>query len=116
MPVLKHAKKKLRQDKVRTTRNKKQRAQYKDVVKAARKNATATTVSAAFKAVDKAAKNNIIHKNKAARMKASLAKTLDSDKKPAAPKAEKKEAAKPAVKKNTNSAKKPAAKKSSAKK
>jgi small subunit ribosomal protein S20 len=98
MPVLKHAKKKLRQDKVRTAKNKKQKEQYKDLIKAARKNANAATVSTAFKGIDKAAKNNIIHKNKAARLKSALSKLLAGGKPASAPKTEK-AAVKPAAKK-----------------
>lgn len=74
MPVLKHAKKKLKQDKKRTVRNKTLKDLYKDLVKKARLNPTPEAISSAFKQVDKAAKNFIIHKNKASRLKASLAK------------------------------------------
>ena len=112
MPVLKHAKKKLRQDKVRTIRNKKQKEQYKDLIKAAKKQPTEKNISAAFKGVDKAAKNNIIHENKASRLKSSLSKLLPEGKKVS--KTEKAETAKPAAKK-TSTTKKPAAKKSSSK-
>lgn len=90
MPVLKHAKKKLRQDKARTLKNKKQREQYRDLVKDARKKPTEKSVSAAFQAIDKAAKNNLIHKNKAARLKSSLSKLMGGGKKVSpAPKTEK---------------------------
>ena len=117
MPVLKHAKKKLRQDKVRTIRNKKQKEQYKDLIKAAKKQPNEKTVSAAFKGVDKAAKNNIMHENKAARLKSSLSKLLPGGKKVSATeKIEKKDASKSAAKKETSSKtatinKKPPAKK-----
>lgn len=74
MPVLKHAKKKLRQDKNRTLKNRKVRELYKDLVKKARVSPTKANLSAAFSSIDKAAKENIIHENKAARLKASLTK------------------------------------------
>ena len=76
MPVLKHAKKKLRQDKIRTTRNKKLKDLFKKLVKQARAKKTAESVSKAFSSIDKAAKNYILHKNTAARMKSSLSKLV----------------------------------------
>lgn len=81
MPVLKHAKKKLRQDKKRTATNKKVKDLYKDLVKAAKANPSQETLGKAFRGIDKAVKNFIIHKNKAARMKSSLSKLLAGDKK-----------------------------------
>jgi len=84
MPVLKHAKKKLRQDKKRTVTNKKVKDLYKDLVKGAKANPTPETISKAFHGIDKAVKNFIIHKNKAARMKSSLSKLIAGDKKQAA--------------------------------
>ncbi len=75
MPILKNAKKKLRQDKVRTARNNKIKAVYKSLVKVAKVKKTLEAVSKAFASIDKAAKQNIIHKNKAARLKSSISKT-----------------------------------------
>ncbi len=74
MPVLKHAKKKLRQDIKRTRANKRIKALYKQLLKKAKENPTAEAVSVAFKAIDKAAKRNVIHTNKAARLKSALSK------------------------------------------
>lgn len=91
MPVLKHAKKKLRQDKKRTSRNRKIKDTYKALVKKARTLKTLDAINAAFSGLDKAAKNHIIHKNKAARLKSSLSKTVSGG--------EKSETAKPVVKK-----------------
>jgi len=76
MPVLKHAKKKMRQDKKRTQQNKRVRTVYKTMLKKAREEKTLKAISAAFSSLDKAAKQNIIHKNKASRLKANLAKLL----------------------------------------
>lgn len=92
MPVLKHAKKKLRQDKKRTIHNRKLKEQYKSLIKKAKLNLSVDNVKRAVSAIDKAAKKHLIHKNKAARLKSSLAK-LASGKTP------KKEAVKSAVKK-----------------
>ncbi len=76
MPVLKHAKKKLRQDKKRTLANRKVKDSYKKLFKAAVKTKTSLSLSKAYQAIDKAAKQNIIHPNKAARLKSSLAKLV----------------------------------------
>src|SRR5258708_6468549 len=76
MPVIKSAKKKLRQDKKRQIENKKIRDLLKKVVKEATKNATDKTVRQAFSVIDKSAKKHLIHKNKAAHLKSSLSKKL----------------------------------------
>lgn len=91
MPVLKHAKKKLRQDKKRTIHNRKQKGAYKKLLKKALRTLAAADVIKAVSAIDKAAKNNLIHDNKAARLKSSLSKL-------AASKASKKETAATVVK------------------
>lgn len=105
MPLLKHAKKKLKQDKKRTIKNKKIKDTYKSLVKKAKEKTTPETVSKAFSAVDKAAKKNILSKNKAAHLKSSLTKVKTTE---AAPKqAEKKETPKQA---ETKKAAKPVAK------
>jgi ribosomal protein S20 len=81
MPITSSAKKALRQSKTRRVRNIKQKDAYKDAVKVYRRLAAAkkwadakTTLSAAYKALDKAAKTNVITKNKARRLKSRLAK------------------------------------------
>lgn len=74
MPLLKHAKKKLRQDKKRTIANKRVKVTYKSQVKDAKENPTLESISAAFSSVDKAVKKQIIHANKAARIKSGLSK------------------------------------------
>lgn len=76
MPVIKQAIKKVRQDKRKTAINLAVRGKYKKAVLAFRKNPTATLLSAAFKALDRAAKTNVIHHNKAARLKSRLSKKL----------------------------------------
>ncbi len=107
MPVLKHAKKKLRQDKKRTLRNKSVRSLYRSLVKKANLNPTTKSISVAFKSIDKAAKNNIIHTNKAAHMKSALSKLTSGKVAVSTPKkAAKKPAKKTIAKKKTTSAKK----------
>ncbi len=108
MPVLKHAKKKLRQDKKRTIQNKKIKDLFKKLVKEAKDKKTAESLSAAFSGIDKAAKKFILNKNKAARMKSSLAKIVEGKVTVHAPK---KAVAKKAVGKKAPVAKKASAKK-----
>jgi len=76
MPVIKSAKKKLRADKKRTLLNKVVKSNVKELMKKAKALKSEKAVKEAFKAIDKAAKKNIFHKNKAARFKSTLAKLL----------------------------------------
>lgn len=84
MPVIKSAKKKLRQDRKKTLQNKSLENFFKKMVKMAQKNPIKENIQKAVSSVDKAAKQNVIHKNKAARIKSSLAKLIG--KKPQSPK------------------------------
>jgi small subunit ribosomal protein S20 len=123
MPILKHAKKKLKQDKKRTIKNKKIKDTFKSLLKKAKADKSPKAVSLAFSAVDKAAKKNVLSKNKAAHLKASLSKQISSKgtsaaaapkEKPAKAAAVKKKESKPATKatKSTGAkAKKPSSKK-----
>ena len=104
MPVIKSAIKKMRQDKKREKANDDFRAKLEQSIRNAKKTKSAKAVVEATSLVDRAAKNNILHKNKAARLKSQLAKVA----KPAAtktskPAATKAKAAKPAAKKATKS-------------
>lgn len=74
MPVIKSAKKKLRKDIRREKANLKVSSAMKKVLKESRKSPTVKKLSEATKAIDKAAKKNIIHENKAARLKSRLYK------------------------------------------
>lgn len=74
MPIIKSAIKKMRKDRIRTARNEKREESYRKAVKTARRNPDAKNLTAVFSALDKAVKVNLIHKNKAARLKSSLAK------------------------------------------
>lgn len=80
MPIIKSAKKKVRQDKKRRLVNLKTINNLKKTLSAARKNATVATVKEAVSLVDQAAKKKIIHKNKADRLKSRLAKRLGLEK------------------------------------
>jgi small subunit ribosomal protein S20 len=128
MPIIKSAKKRVRVAKKAAVRNSKTKRSLKGALKAfhrtvigSDKKKTASAQSSAQSALDKAAKKNVIHKNKAARQKRQLAakaKAAAGVEKKAAPAkkaaAPKKAAAKPAAKKAV--AKKPAAKKTTPKK
>lgn len=120
MPILKHAKKKLRQERKRELHNRSLRTAFKNLLKDATKTKTPESISKAVSAVDKAAKKNLIHKNKAAHIKSDLSKLTGgthaaSEKKVETKKAPAKKAApaKGAAKKT--SAKKAAPKKSAKK-
>jgi small subunit ribosomal protein S20 len=76
MPVIKSARKKLRKDKKIEDRNSKARILLSKAVKIAVKNPAANNVKLAVKLADKAAKNKLIHKNKAGRIKSRLSKLI----------------------------------------
>ncbi len=77
MPVTKQAIKKVRQDRRKTVVNLRVKKAYKTTVHKFRKNPTAASLVGAFKALDRAAKVNMIHKNKASRLKSRLSKRLN---------------------------------------
>lgn len=74
MPVIKSAIKKYRRDKKKEKENNVFRKKLSDSIRAAKKQKTSKTVAQAFSIVDKAVKKNMLHKNKAARIKSSLSK------------------------------------------
>ncbi|MEK7495843.1 MAG: 30S ribosomal protein S20 [Patescibacteria group bacterium] len=76
MPIIKSAKKALRQNISRRKRNLKRKAELKKVIKEYKKSITAEHLSQVYKKLDKAAKVNLIKKNKAARLKSGLSKLL----------------------------------------
>lgn len=76
MPLIKSAKKKLKQDKKRERENFLLRNNLKKIIKEARAKKTPESIKKAFSLIDKADKKNILHQNKAARLKSSLSKLL----------------------------------------
>lgn len=76
MPVTKQAIKKVRQDKRKAQINKKVKDALKRSVTAFKKDSTEANLKAVYKAADRAAKSNVIHKNKAARIKSRLSKKI----------------------------------------
>lgn len=96
MPVIKSAIKKLKQDKKRQKQNENVEQTMTQAFKKALKGKSEKTVAFAFSAIDKAVKANIIHKNKAARLKSKLAKSrLQKAVAPAAPEKPKSKAINP---------------------
>lgn len=84
MPITKSAKKSLRVSKAKKAQNDSQKMKLEKALK----KVDAKTVNEVVSLIDKAAKTNIIAKNKAARMKSQLAKkfgTPKTEKKVAAP-------------------------------
>ena len=68
MPIIKSAIKKMKQDKKKTKRNDAHVAAFKGLFKKSNK----ADAKKAYSVIDKAAKKGVIHKNKAARLKAKF--------------------------------------------
>lgn len=83
MPVTKSAKKALKVDKRKKLENDLVRAKIKSAIKGAKisiakhENDIAEKLKTMFKELDIAAKKNVIHKNKAARLKSRISKLAD---------------------------------------
>lgn len=77
MPIIRSAKKKMRKDKIRTERNEKKETLLKGLIKNMRRTPSLELLSQVMSALDKAAKTNLIHPNKAARLKSRLSKKLN---------------------------------------
>lgn len=76
MPITSSAKKALRVSKRKQVVNTRVRSQMKTAVKRFTLEKTADNLGNAFSAIDKAVKNNLLHRNTAARRKSSLNKEL----------------------------------------
>lgn len=83
MPVTKQAIKKVRADKRKTANNLRRKITFKKAISAFRKGPTQKLLLQVYKATDMAVKTNVIHKNKAARIKSRLSKLLAPKKKAA---------------------------------
>ncbi len=90
MPILKNAKKALRVSKKKTIVNKRIKSKSKTAIDVFKKSPTLETLSSAFSAIDRSVKKNMIHKNRAARMKSGLSKLVASEEKKVIKKAVKK--------------------------
>jgi small subunit ribosomal protein S20 len=74
MPILKSAKKALRVSKKKNVVNRKLKSQVKTAIDQVKKTPNSENLSLASSKIDRAVKKNLIHKNKAARLKSRLAK------------------------------------------
>ena len=84
MPIIKSAKKKLKQDKKRTQKNLRYEIAYKKIIDQVKKHKKADKafhlneyLKKAYSAIDKAAKKKVIHRNKAGRLKARVSRLLN---------------------------------------
>ncbi|OGM78054.1 hypothetical protein A2376_01120 [Candidatus Woesebacteria bacterium RIFOXYB1_FULL_47_31] len=84
MPVTKTAKRALRSSKKKTVVNKLITSRLAAAVRLAKKKPTQDKIVKAISLADRAAKTNLIHKNKASRIKKALNKLLPKTKKKAA--------------------------------
>lgn len=80
MPLIKSAKKKMRQDKKKTAHNKIIKDSLKKQVKEVRKKPTKEVFQKLTSTLDKASKLKLIHPNKASRLKSRLSKLLAGNK------------------------------------
>ncbi len=76
MPITQSAKKALRQNKRRHARNLTAMRTLRETVKTYRKTPVAQSLAGVYQKLDKAAKNNLIAPNKAARLKSRLARMI----------------------------------------
>jgi small subunit ribosomal protein S20 len=77
MPVIKSAIKKQRQDIRREAHNDEFRKKMRDLLRnVGKKTQNLATLSEAYTIIDKAAKRNLIHANKAARLKSQIARKI----------------------------------------
>ena len=79
MPVTKTAKRALRGSKRKAAVNSLMRARLEIAVRVAKKSKKEKDVVSAISLADRASKSNVIHKNKAARIKSRLSKFLTKD-------------------------------------
>lgn len=86
MPILRHAKKKLRVDRKKEAVNKVVKSKASRAMARAREEKTEESLRAAFSAVDRATKKKVFKKGKAARIKSRLSKLMGSKRKTTKPK------------------------------
>lgn len=78
MPIIQSAKKRMRQERKRSAKNRAKKETLKSLIKKVRVEKSATNLTAVFSALDKAAKTGLIHKNKASRLKSRLSKGISA--------------------------------------
>lgn len=112
MPILDNAKKALRSSRRKEKVNQVLKSKTRTLVKRAKLEPTQDNISSAFSSIDKSVKKNLMHKNKAARIKSSLSSIKDDDaqKTPAKKKKAVKSDSKPSKKKSNKKSKKSSSK------
>ena len=80
MPILKNAQKALRVSKRKAVFNRRSKSRMKTAMDKVKKTPNKVNLALAFSAIDRAVKKNIIHRNKAARMKSKVSKLLENKK------------------------------------
>ena len=80
MPILKNAKKALRSSERKRVVNRRVKTRVKTYLDKVKKSGEATDIPAAYAAIDKAVKKNLIHPNKAARLKSQAVKATAAKK------------------------------------
>lgn len=78
MPIIKSAIKKMRKDKKRTLRNKAIESSLKGLVKNMRRQPSQEQFQKVQSALDKAVKTNLVHANRASRLKGRLSQLIAS--------------------------------------
>ena len=76
MPITKSALKALRQDRRRAKANQPIRSRVKTTLDEVKSTKSASSLSSAFSAIDRALKKHLIHRNKAARLKSKASRLL----------------------------------------
>ncbi|MDP3998435.1 MAG: 30S ribosomal protein S20 [bacterium] len=76
MPVIKSAIKKMRQDNKRRQANRLRKERVKAVIKTARRQPTDKNIRTAISLIDRLTKSDLVHRNKAARLKSQVSRLL----------------------------------------
>lgn len=76
MPVIKSAKKALRQSEKKKESNDKLRRNIREAVRVLKKSPSVETLKTAYSTLDRAVKQHIFHKNRAARLKSNYSKLV----------------------------------------
>lgn len=80
MPLIRSAKKKMRKDIKRTAHNREIETALKGLIKQTRQKPSNELLTKTFSALDKAVKINLIHANKASRLKSRISKLISPSK------------------------------------
>lgn len=80
MPLIRSAKKKMRKDIKRTAHNREIETALKGLIKQTRQKPSSELLTKTFSALDKAVKINLIHANKASRLKSRISKLISPSK------------------------------------